>query len=66
MYHARATGGEGERVDDQLSLPVLLHVDGDELVLGEPLLALGWDPESTRIALLALLGVAALYVLGIV
>ena len=57
MDHARATGGEGECVDDQLGLPVLLHVDGDQLVLGEHLLALSWHPESTCAALFALLGV---------
>jgi len=58
VYHAGATGGEGECVDDQLSLPIPLHVHSYQLVLRKHLLALSWDPESTCAALLTLLGVA--------
>ena len=58
MDHTRATGGESEGVDDQLGLPVLLHVDGDQLVLRELLPALGGNPESSRPAFFSWFGVA--------
>jgi len=56
--HAGAAGGEGEGIDDQLGLPVLLEVKGDQLVLGELLPTLGGNAEDTGAALFTLLSVA--------